>query len=74
MDNNYITNLPAWTGYRAEFYKEFFDIIADDLLEVFNEFFLSGKMAASIRTGLITLLYKKGDRTDLKNWRHHFFA
>lgn len=26
-------------------------------------------MSASQRTGLITLLYKKGDRTDLKNWR-----
>ena len=70
MDNN---KSPGLDGLPAEFYKELFDIIADDLLEVFNSF-LSRKMTASQRTGLMTLLYKKGDRTDLKNWRHHFFA
>ena len=60
---------PGLDGLPAEFYKHFFDLIADDLLLVFNELLTSGRMSASQRTGLITLLYKKGDRTDLKNWR-----
>ena len=60
---------PGLDGLPAEFYKQFFDLIADDLLLVFTELLQSGRMSASQRTGLITLLYKKGDRTDLKNWR-----
>ena len=55
-------------GLPAEFYKQFFDLIADDLLLVFTEHLHSGRMSASQCTGLITLLYKK-DRSDLKNWR-----
>ena len=48
----------------------FFDFLADDLLEVLNTIFDLGQMSTSQRTGLITMLYKKGDHfLDLKNWR-----
>ena len=60
---------PGLDGLPAEFYKHFFYLIADDLLLVFTELLHSGRMLASQRTSLITLLYKKGDCTDLKNWR-----
>ena len=60
---------PGTDGLPAEFKKLFFDILAEDLLEVLNTIFDLGQMSTSQRTGLITMLYKKGDRLDLKNWR-----
>ena len=60
---------PGTVGLPAEFYKEFFDLLAEDLLEVLSAIFKIGQMSTSQRTGLITMLYKKGDRLDLKNWR-----
>ena len=33
---------PAFDGLPAEFYKQFFDLIADDLLLVFTELLHSG--------------------------------
>ena len=53
--------------YRNLLLVRFFDLIADDFLLIFTERLHSGRMSATQRTGLITLLYKK-DRTDLKNW------
>jgi hypothetical protein len=40
-----------------------------DLVSVFNNNFSLGRLSFSQRTGLITLLYKKGDRLETKNWR-----
>ena len=47
----------------------FWKVLGEDLIEVFNASFSSGHLPPSLRRALITLLFKKGDRLDPKNWR-----
>ncbi|KAK0145466.1 Transposon TX1 uncharacterized protein [Merluccius polli] len=60
---------PGMDGLSVEFYKAFWDIFAEDLLDVFNESLASGSMPMSCRSAVITLLPKKGNLQDIKNWR-----
>lgn len=60
---------PGGDGLPAEFYKKHWHLIREDLLEVLQEVAQSGTLPVSFREGVITLLYKKGDRKDLRNWR-----
>ena len=53
----------------VEFYWTFWDLIGSDLVAVFNESYVSGLLPSSLRKGLISLSFKKGDRLDRKNWR-----
>ena len=41
----------------------------DDLTSVINASYESGCLPSSLRKGLISLIFKKGDRLDRKNWR-----
>ena len=60
---------PGSDGLSAEFYLAFWKVLGEDLIEVFNASFSSGHLPPSLRRALITLLFKKGDRLDPKNWR-----
>lgn len=60
---------PGLDGIINEFYKQFWTEIGGDLLEVINEIEHSKELVPSQNMGVITLLYKAGDRDDLKNWR-----
>ena len=60
---------PGIDGLSVEFYKAFWDIFAKDLLDVINESLASGSMPTSCRREVITLLPKKGNLQDIKNWR-----
>ncbi|KAI3355583.1 hypothetical protein L3Q82_018417, partial [Scortum barcoo] len=60
---------PGIDGLAVEFYKAFWDILAGDLLEVFNESLASGSLPLSCRRAVITILPKKGNLQDIKNWR-----
>ena len=60
---------PGEDGLPLEFYRTFKDLIAHDLLTVFNEFERLDRLPDSFRVGIVTLLHKKDDKTDLKNWR-----
>ena len=60
---------PGLDGFPVEFYRKFWDLIGPDLLEVFNFSFSNGRLPFSQRSGGITLLYKKGDVLDVRNWR-----
>lgn len=60
---------PGLDGLPAEFFKHFWILLGDDLLDVFNECFTSGALPASCRRAVVSLLPKKGDLTLLKNWR-----
>ena len=61
---------PGLDGITAEFYISFWDQINNKLFAVHNESFTMGILPACLRTGVITLLEKKGkDRLDIANWR-----
>lgn len=60
---------PGLDGLTLEFYREFWAILKQDFLEMANEGFTRGKLSHSQRTGVIRLIYKKGNREDLTNWR-----
>ena len=60
---------PGADGLPKEFYVTFWDELKDPLLEMFNESLHSNNLPLSLRTGIISLLYKKGDKKDIKNWR-----
>ncbi|KAK0137006.1 Transposon TX1 uncharacterized protein [Merluccius polli] len=60
---------PGLDGLPVEFYKTFWKELGQDLLEVFNESFRDLTLPLSCRRAVITLLPKKGDLTDIKNWR-----
>jgi hypothetical protein len=60
---------PGIDGLPYEFYLRFWDVLGDDLVDVYNNCITRGSLSFSQRTGLITLLYKKNDKLDTKNWR-----
>jgi len=59
---------PGADGLPLEFYETFLDILVEDLLVVFNDFDNSDLLPDSFRTGIVALLYKKGEKEDLQNW------
>lgn len=60
---------PGHDGLPREFYHAFWDLIGPDLVEVFQALLEGGALSASMRKGVVTLLFKAGDRAELKNWR-----
>lgn len=66
MENN---KSPGIDGLTTNFYKHFWPILSEKLTRVYNHAFRTGALAVSQRRGVISLLFKKGDRTQLKNWR-----
>jgi len=66
MENN---KSPGIDGLSTNFYKHFWHTFSSALTSVFNYAFKHGTLSITQRQGIITLLFKKGDRTKLKNWR-----
>lgn len=60
---------PGTDGLSAGFYNWAWDVIQDDLHEMFNNCFLKGEMAPSMKKAVVTLLPKKCDLKAMKNWR-----
>ena len=59
---------PGVDGLPAEFYQRFWPVLGQDYVDMINSCYTSGKLSPSQRSGMITLLYKRGDRLDMKNW------
>lgn len=66
MPNN---KSPGLDGLPAEFYKKYWHIIGKDIHAVITYSLDHGEMTTSQKRTGITLLYKKGERKDIKNWR-----
>ncbi|KAK3509384.1 hypothetical protein QTP70_032402, partial [Hemibagrus guttatus] len=66
MENGWV---PGIDGLPVEFYKAFWAVIGQDVLEVLWDSMNVGQLSLSYRRAVLTLLPKKGDLTHLKNWR-----
>ena len=60
---------PGSDGLPMEFYLSFWDILGVDLVAALNRSHRSGVLSLSQRRGIITLVFKKGDRFEMPNWR-----
>ena len=61
--------VPGMDGIPKEFYLEFWDILGPDFLLVLQHLFVKGELSPSMREGVVSLLFMKGDPEELKNWR-----
>ena len=66
MSNN---KAPGGDGLSPEFYKCFWPDLKNLLIDSLNEGYYKGELSQSQRQGILTLLFKKGDRKLLDNWR-----
>ena len=61
---------PGEDGFTAEFYVQFFELLAPDLLKSLNAAYFHGEMSVSQRRGVITLIPKDDSNLlELTNWR-----
>ena len=60
---------PGADGLPKEFYVTFWEEVKCHLLDVFNESLRLGQLPATLREGIVSLLFKKGDKKEIKNWR-----
>lgn len=60
---------PGIDGLPIEFYRHFWSMISNDLIDVYNETLQAGRLSTTQRTGVVRLIHKKGERNDLRNWR-----
>ena len=61
---------PGEDGFTVEFYRCFFDILGNDLVDSLNTAHEKGQLSISQRRGVITLIPKEDESlANLKNWR-----
>ena len=61
---------PGEDSFTAEFYVQFFGLLAPDLLKSLNAAYFHGEMSVSQRRGVITLIPKEDSNLlELTNWR-----
>ena len=60
---------PGPDGIPNEYYKTFAKLISDELTNVLNESHRGGRLHQSTKEGTISVLYKKKDRKDIRNYR-----
>ena len=65
MENN---KSPGFYGLSTNFYKHFWPLLVEKLVIVYNYAFQSGCLLVSQQRGVISLAFKKGDQSLLKNW------
>ena len=62
---------PGEDGLSSEFYKKFKKKIAPILTEIYNNIYIREELIPSMQNGIIRLLYKKNDPSNLKKLASH---
>lgn len=60
---------PGRDGITTEFYRCFYHIFEPLFLKLINEIEKEGTLSRTMKNGMITLIYKKGDKQEITNWR-----
>ena len=60
---------PGIDGLPVEFYKAVWPVVGGDLLAVLSDGLAAGRLPLSCKRAVLTLLPKKGDLQDIRNWR-----
>ena len=64
-----LNKTPGDDGLPVEFYRTFWPNIKDLIMDAYAEAYCQGELASSQKRALLSLIYKKGDRAQLKNYR-----
>jgi hypothetical protein len=64
-----LNKAPGPDGIPSEFYKHFWPHLKHDLLLLYNASYEANRLPPSQHSSLLKLLFKKGERSLLKNWR-----
>jgi len=56
-------------GVTLEFFIKFWDLIGDDFTSMIHLSIAEGRLPLGMTSGIITLIFKEGDRANLSNWR-----
>ena len=60
---------PGYDGIPVEFYRQFWEILKDFIVAVFNDNYDRKELTQSQKLGMLTLIYKKHDPLSLSNYR-----
>ncbi|GBG65228.1 hypothetical protein CBR_g50019 [Chara braunii] len=60
---------PGIDGLPTEWYIDQWDEVGDYLVEIFNNVLTGGRLSKGMCSDVISVLFKKGDSTKIRNWR-----
>ena len=60
---------PRLNGFTTAFWQFYWDIVKDEIMRMFREFYNSDKFVRSLNTTFLVMIPKKGDAVDLKDFR-----
>ncbi len=60
---------PGNDGLPVEFFSTCWQCLEADVVKLYNAILTGGTLGKSMTRGVISLMYKKGDRSDVRNWR-----
>ncbi|GBG82821.1 hypothetical protein CBR_g36352 [Chara braunii] len=60
---------PRSDGLPVEFYEATWEFLGPELLSLFNRILAGGSLTHDMKKGITTLIYKKGDKCNIRNWR-----
>jgi len=60
---------PSPNGVTLDFFLQFWDLIGDDYTDMLQTSIALGRFPNGMTSGVITLIFKEGDRANLVNWR-----
>ncbi|XP_057450751.1 uncharacterized protein LOC130742662 [Lotus japonicus] len=60
---------PGPDGFSMDFFKKFWNLVKDDLLNIFNDFYHSGRIVKGLNSTFIALIPKGGQQEEISDYR-----